>query len=48
MYFLLKGPMGPGAAAVLSVGSRILLTVTELLAALIAFLLTRRLAPTQD
>ncbi len=48
MFMLLKAPMGPAAAAVITVGSRILLTVTELLAALIALALTRPLRPAAE
>lgn len=45
LYLLLTGPIGHGGALVVSFGSRILMTVTELLAALIALPLTRRKAP---
>jgi len=42
ILLLLTGPIGPAAAAVVSLGSRILMTGTELLAALIALPLEHR------
>jgi len=42
LYALLSGPVGPGGAIVVSFGSRILMTVTELLAAAVSLLLTHR------
>lgn len=42
LYLLLEGPIGPAGATVVSVGSRILMTVTEILAALITLPLTHR------
>ncbi|HEY2805705.1 MAG TPA: lysylphosphatidylglycerol synthase domain-containing protein [Gemmatimonadales bacterium] len=44
MYILLKEPLGPAAALVITFGSRILLTSTELIAAALAMALTPRLA----
>ncbi len=42
IYFLLQGPLGPGAATVVTIGSRLLMTATELLAGLLTLPLTAR------
>jgi uncharacterized membrane protein YbhN (UPF0104 family) len=42
LYLWLSGPLGPAGATVVSIGSRILMTGTEVLAALITLPLTRR------
>lgn len=44
LYAMLAGPLGPGAAVVVTVGSRLLMTATELLAALVTLPLGPRAA----